>query len=311
MLELKNVYGGYGRITILNGVSFTIPKASITTVIGPNGAGKSTVFKAIFGLLNIHSGKILLDGKDVTGETPGGDDRAMASPTCRRGAMSCRSCRSTTTWNWAASPRRTRPRCASASRRSWTSSRCCGSARDRKAIELSGGQQKQLGDRPRAAARSEADPDRRALDRPFAEPRAGGVQDADPAARSGRHHPDGGAERQGGARHVRLRPGSGARPDAHARRGRQSCLPIRAWASSSSAATSRTRPEISPQIKTKRSGLRRASRLRLFCFSDVALHAEASPKSPNAVQPPSTGSTTPVMPEAASEARNATAAATS
>jgi branched-chain amino acid transport system ATP-binding protein len=70
MLELKNVYGGYGKITILNGVSFSIPKASITTVIGPNGAGKSTVFKAIFGLLNIHSGQILLDGKDVTRQTP-------------------------------------------------------------------------------------------------------------------------------------------------------------------------------------------------------------------------------------------------
>jgi branched-chain amino acid transport system ATP-binding protein len=70
MLELKDVYGGYGKITILNGVSFSIPKASITTVIGPNGAGKSTVFKAVFGLLNIQSGQIALDGKDVTRQTP-------------------------------------------------------------------------------------------------------------------------------------------------------------------------------------------------------------------------------------------------
>ena len=70
MLEVKEVYGGYGKITILNGVSFSIPRASITTVIGPNGAGKSTVFKAIFGLLDIHSGKILLDGKDVTSSKP-------------------------------------------------------------------------------------------------------------------------------------------------------------------------------------------------------------------------------------------------
>lgn len=70
MLELKNVTGGYGRITILNGTTFKIPKASITTVIGPNGAGKSTVFKAVFGLLNIHSGQILLDGQDVTRQRP-------------------------------------------------------------------------------------------------------------------------------------------------------------------------------------------------------------------------------------------------
>lgn len=70
MLELQNIYGGYGNITILNGTSFKIEKATITTVIGPNGAGKSTVFKAIFGLLNIHSGKILLDGEDVTRKSP-------------------------------------------------------------------------------------------------------------------------------------------------------------------------------------------------------------------------------------------------
>ena len=70
MLELKDIYGGYGKITILNGVSFSIPKGTITTVIGPNGAGKSTVFKAIFGLLDVHSGQVLLEGRDVTRRSP-------------------------------------------------------------------------------------------------------------------------------------------------------------------------------------------------------------------------------------------------
>jgi branched-chain amino acid transport system ATP-binding protein len=70
VLEVKDLYGGYGRISILNGVSFSLPRASITTVIGPNGAGKSTLFKAIFGLVNIDSGKILLEGTDVTGSRP-------------------------------------------------------------------------------------------------------------------------------------------------------------------------------------------------------------------------------------------------
>ncbi|HWD12814.1 ABC transporter ATP-binding protein [Pseudochrobactrum sp. sp1633] len=70
MLELKEVFGGYGKMTILNGTSFRIDKGTITTVIGPNGAGKSTVFKAIFGLLNIRSGQVLLNGKDVTGQAP-------------------------------------------------------------------------------------------------------------------------------------------------------------------------------------------------------------------------------------------------
>jgi len=70
MIELRNIHGGYGKILILNDTTFKIPKASITTVIGPNGAGKSTVFKAIFGLLNITSGQILLDGKEVTRHKP-------------------------------------------------------------------------------------------------------------------------------------------------------------------------------------------------------------------------------------------------
>ncbi len=70
ILELDKVVGGYGRITILNGTSFRIRRGAITTVIGPNGAGKSTVFKAVFGLLNLSSGAIRFDGRDITGWTP-------------------------------------------------------------------------------------------------------------------------------------------------------------------------------------------------------------------------------------------------
>ncbi len=44
-----------------------MPRGAITTVIGPNGAGKSTAFKAIFGLLRLRGGRVLLDGADVTG----------------------------------------------------------------------------------------------------------------------------------------------------------------------------------------------------------------------------------------------------
>ena len=52
ILDVQGLVGGYGKMTILNGTSFSVPSGTITTVIGPNGAGKSTVFKAIFGLLN-------------------------------------------------------------------------------------------------------------------------------------------------------------------------------------------------------------------------------------------------------------------
>src|ERR1700730_14921572 len=67
ILDVQNLVGGYGKMTILNGTSFSGPAGSITTVIGPNGAGKSTVFKAIFGLLKLREGKIIFRGRDVTG----------------------------------------------------------------------------------------------------------------------------------------------------------------------------------------------------------------------------------------------------
>jgi branched-chain amino acid transport system ATP-binding protein len=67
ILDVQNLVGGYGKMTILDGTSFSVPAGSITTVIGPNGAGKSTVFKAIFGLLKLREGKVVFGGRDVTG----------------------------------------------------------------------------------------------------------------------------------------------------------------------------------------------------------------------------------------------------
>ncbi len=70
ILELKDVVAGYGRMTILNGLSASIRQGKITTVIGPNGAGKSTLFKTVFGLLGVRSGKVTFDGKDTTSFAP-------------------------------------------------------------------------------------------------------------------------------------------------------------------------------------------------------------------------------------------------
>ncbi len=70
MIEVKNLFGGYGNMTVLNGVSFKVEPGTITTIIGPNGAGKSTVFKAIFGLLKVRSGEVLLNGENVTSLAP-------------------------------------------------------------------------------------------------------------------------------------------------------------------------------------------------------------------------------------------------
>ena len=70
ILALNDVVAGYGKMTVLNGVSAAIHRGAITTVIGPNGAGKSTLFKAVFGLLGVRSGRVAFDGRDTTSFPP-------------------------------------------------------------------------------------------------------------------------------------------------------------------------------------------------------------------------------------------------
>jgi branched-chain amino acid transport system ATP-binding protein len=70
LLKLEGVTGGYGKMTILNGVNASIRRGAITTVIGPNGAGKSTMFKAIFGLLPVRAGRVILGDAETTNLPP-------------------------------------------------------------------------------------------------------------------------------------------------------------------------------------------------------------------------------------------------
>ena len=70
ILTLDGVVAGYGKMTILNGVSAAIRRGAITTVIGPNGAGKSTLFKTVFGLLGVRTGRVTFDGADTTSFEP-------------------------------------------------------------------------------------------------------------------------------------------------------------------------------------------------------------------------------------------------
>src|SRR5436305_2382055 len=70
ILTLADVVAGYGKMTILQGTSFAVPRATITTVIGPNGAGKSTVFKTVFGMLAARSGRIMFEGGEITNLQP-------------------------------------------------------------------------------------------------------------------------------------------------------------------------------------------------------------------------------------------------
>lgn len=68
VVEAKNLVAGYlPGVNILNDCSLIANQGELIGIIGPNGAGKSTLLKAIFGLVNIRGGSILLNGEDITG----------------------------------------------------------------------------------------------------------------------------------------------------------------------------------------------------------------------------------------------------
>jgi len=66
----ENMTGGYGGADIINSCTITVNKGEIVAILGPNGAGKSTAMKAMLGLLTLKSGKISIDGKDISKLTP-------------------------------------------------------------------------------------------------------------------------------------------------------------------------------------------------------------------------------------------------
>ena len=71
LLELQNLRAGYlAGQDILTGVDLEVHQGEIVCVIGPNGAGKSTVFKAVYGLVPVRSGRVLCEGRDITNISP-------------------------------------------------------------------------------------------------------------------------------------------------------------------------------------------------------------------------------------------------
>jgi branched-chain amino acid transport system ATP-binding protein len=66
----ENMTGGYGGADILNDCTIGVERGEIAVVVGPNGAGKSTAMKAIFGMLNLRKGRVLMDGEDITALAP-------------------------------------------------------------------------------------------------------------------------------------------------------------------------------------------------------------------------------------------------
>ncbi|MGH7643163.1 MAG: ABC transporter ATP-binding protein [Candidatus Dormibacteria bacterium] len=70
LLQIEDVFAGYGGGDVLRGVTFSVPHGGVTCVVGPNGAGKSTLLAAITGMLEIRTGTISFRGHSIVGNSP-------------------------------------------------------------------------------------------------------------------------------------------------------------------------------------------------------------------------------------------------
>ena len=67
MLSIEHLYAGYGKLAVLQDLSLVFAARRFTAILGPNGSGKSTLLKAVFGLADVFSGSILLNGEQLVG----------------------------------------------------------------------------------------------------------------------------------------------------------------------------------------------------------------------------------------------------
>lgn len=70
MLEIKNLVSGYGKLAIIQDISFTVNKGDFVAIVGPNGSGKSTLVKSVLGITNVFEGSIAFEGKEITRRKP-------------------------------------------------------------------------------------------------------------------------------------------------------------------------------------------------------------------------------------------------
>ncbi len=79
ILEVTEMVTGYGDAEIVHGIDLGVEPEEMVCIIGPNGAGKSTVMRAVFGLIDVWEGQVVLADTDVTGYRPDEITRVGAS----------------------------------------------------------------------------------------------------------------------------------------------------------------------------------------------------------------------------------------
>jgi polar amino acid transport system ATP-binding protein len=73
VLELQGVHKRFGKLEVLRGIDLTVQKGSVVCVLGPSGSGKSTLLRCINLLEPPNEGRIVLEGKEITGGASGDD----------------------------------------------------------------------------------------------------------------------------------------------------------------------------------------------------------------------------------------------
>ena len=85
-LEVVSIAKSYDKRPVLTDISLSVGKGEVLGLLGPNGAGKTTCFYSIMGLVKPDTGRILMDGDDVTGlsmsrpASLSGSDRSTSPP---------------------------------------------------------------------------------------------------------------------------------------------------------------------------------------------------------------------------------------
>jgi branched-chain amino acid transport system ATP-binding protein len=70
MLNLHAVSAGYGQMTVLRDIDFSVAPGEVVALLGPNGAGKTTLLRTATGFIKPRSGSVEVDGRDLTGRAP-------------------------------------------------------------------------------------------------------------------------------------------------------------------------------------------------------------------------------------------------
>ena len=69
-IQVTDLSRSFGDLVAVDGISLSVEKGEVFGFLGPNGAGKSTAMKAMLGLLNLKSGKVIINGKDISHLSP-------------------------------------------------------------------------------------------------------------------------------------------------------------------------------------------------------------------------------------------------